>query len=414
MPDHENPGGRLPHVVRALFESPWAIEPHVLAAIREIVLVRANGETFSDEEIEARIGAGPAQRGAERVGSVALVPIHGVIFPKANLVTEMSGGTSIQKAQADFRAALADDEVTAVVLDVNSPGGVVDMIPEFAAEIRSARAGKKPVVAVSNTKSASAALWLASQAGEFVASPSAEQGSIGVFAAHEDWSKAEEMEGIKTTLVSAGRYKTVGSPFSPLSDSDRAIIQERIDESYAMFTADVARGRRVPVEEVRRDGSPFGEGKMLSAKQALKAGLVDRVATLEQVVAELQSAQPKSGARAAEPAVVTVGDSTGFPYTVSSTTTAGRERPSFTDEADALHDSARRLVDRLTSLAEVERGHLTVAKRDRLTACTGALREVTDELDEVLAATDPDKHRKAAAREAARLEHLRMTSIGGR
>jgi ClpP class serine protease len=79
---------------------------------------------------------------------------------------------------------------------------MTDGIPELAAEIRAAR-GKKPIVAVANYRAASAAYWLGSQADEFVASPSADVGSIGVFAAHEDVSGMQEKLGVKTTLISA-------------------------------------------------------------------------------------------------------------------------------------------------------------------------------------------------------------------
>lgn len=402
MSEHTNPSGRYPHVVKAFLETPWAIEPVVLMAIQEVIALRSAGERFTEEEIAARIGAGPSPRKGERRGSVAILPIHGVLFPRANLFTQISGGSSVQELQKSLREAVADDDVESIVLDVNSPGGMVDMIPEFAAEIREARSQKR-VVAVSNTKAASAALWLATQAGEFVASPSAQQGSIGVFAAHEDWSRAEEMEGVKTTLVSAGRFKVSGHPYAPLSDEARVIIQERVNETYESFTADVAAGRRVSADAVREEGSRFGEGRMLSARQALTAGMVDRIATLEQVVADLGGERETASSVQA----VQAGEWHRTALALDSRATNPTAR-SFTDEADALHDSARALVDRLTSLAEVRNeARLTRAKRVPLAACSEALREAAATIDEVLAATDPDKDRRAIERELVRFEHAR-------
>lgn len=94
---------------------------------------------------------------------------------------------------------------------------------------------------------------------------------------------------------------------------------------------------------------------------------------------------------------------------VDTRTLSVKEHLTFTDEAMALHASAESLVKRVTSLAEVERGHLTVTKRESLTACTGALREFVEALEKVLADTDPEAVRKELMREAARFEFLRAS-----
>lgn len=394
----ETRSGRYSHVVKALFSSAWALQPEVLAAICEFVELRASGESFEPDELQARIGQGPPRRDMQMAGSVAILPVHGVITPRADLFTNMSGGTSVQRLRSTFLDAIEDKAVSAVALDISSPGGMTDMIPEFAADIRAAR-GKKPIVAVANTKAGSAAYWLGAQADEFVASPSSMVGSIGVFAAHEDLSAAAEQAGVKTTLISAGKYKTEGNPWGPLSEEATAAIQARVDEMYGMFTADVARGRRAPVATVR-DG--YGEGRMLTAKQALAAGMVDRIGTLDSVVGELArgrvrvepDALPEDDAAAVTGStgkvhVQITADTTKFEQALSSAT--------FVQEAHALHDSASRLVDRLTSLAEVKSGSLTVAKRESLAACPGALRDAAAQIEQVLAATDPNKHRDELA-----------------
>jgi ClpP class serine protease len=89
-------------------------------------------------------------------------------------------------------------------------------------------------------------------------------------------------EGVKTTLISAGKYKTEGNPYEPLSDEARAAMQAMVDDYYGMFTRAVAKGRGVSVDAVRNG---FGEGRMVSASQAVKNGMADRVATLDQVLA---------------------------------------------------------------------------------------------------------------------------------
>jgi ClpP class serine protease len=118
----------------------------------------------------------------------------------------------------------------------------VDGVEELSSEVYQSR-GKKKMIAVANAMAASAAYWIASAADELVVTPSGQIGSIGVFAAHEDISKAAEMQGVKVSLISAGKYKTEGNPFEPLSSEARAAMQRDVDVFGEMFTAAVARNR---------------------------------------------------------------------------------------------------------------------------------------------------------------------------
>lgn len=270
-------------IVRYVLETPWAIRPEALGAILEAVSLYAEGGRFPADQLAERIGSGPAGRPPEKQGAVAVLPLYGTIMPRANLFSEISGGTSLQRFGAAFREAIADDSIGSILLDVDSPGGMVDLVPETAAEIRAAR-GRKPIVAVANTEAASAAYWIASQAEELVVTPSGMVGSIGVFALHDDISRMQANMGWKTTLISAGRFKTEGNPFEPLSDEAQAAIQSMADEYYGMFVGDVARGRSVGPADVRRG---FGEGRMVTARTALAEGMADRVATFEAVLADL-------------------------------------------------------------------------------------------------------------------------------
>ena len=299
-------GPHYARILRLVSEHPWAMLPARLATIIELLEFRAAGHMFTDEEIQARIGAGP--RPAAHGGPVAVLPLHGVMAPRMTMFTQVSGGTSAEAFGRTFRAAVADPDISAVVLDVDSPGGSVFGIEELAAVVHGAR-GRKPIVAVANTLMASAAYWVASQADEILASPSAQVGSIGVIGVHQDLSEAEAKEGIRTTLVTAGKYKGDGSEHAPLSDTARAAMQQIVDSYYAAFTQDVSRGRAVPVGAVR-DG--FGEGQVLPAKHALKEGLIDGIGTLEQVVARLASGK-RAAVRAEDEPPAIVAEATEVP-----------------------------------------------------------------------------------------------------
>ncbi len=193
---------------------------------------------------------------------------------------------------------MADPAVSAVVLNFDSPGGSVSGVPELAGDILKSR-GQKPVVAIANHLCASAAYWIATAADEMVCTPSSECGSVGVLSAHQDLSGALEQAGIKTTLISAGKYKTEGAPFGPLGEEALAAIQARVDDYYGMFTAAVAKGRGVPVAQVR---SGFGEGRVVGAKEAVAQGMADRIDILEGVVAELLKPDAEFRARRARAA----------------------------------------------------------------------------------------------------------------
>jgi len=263
------------------YSTPWAILPEKLHAITAVLLRHEAGFKLSAAEIAAVTKPG---RPPSISGGIQILPLFGTIAPRANLMTETSGGTSAERFSAAFRQAVSDPNVGAIVIDVDSPGGSVQGVEELGAEIYKAR-GSKPIVAVANHLAASAAYWIATAADELIVSPSGEVGSIGVFAAHEDVSKAYEAQGVKTTLVSAGKYKTEGNPYEPLSEESRASIQKRVDEYYSLFTSAVARHRGVSVSDVR---GGFGEGRVVGAKEALALGMVDRVATLDETIARLQ------------------------------------------------------------------------------------------------------------------------------
>jgi signal peptide peptidase SppA len=282
----------------AMAEEPWAIKRSWLATV-----LRAEGLPFAMPPATEIVAASNFERiGGAMLASAAVIPIHGVITQRSSFWSWLFGGASLDLLRNALREVLADPVVSAVIFDIDSPGGSVDGLTEFAKELRSYRAsGDKPIVAVVDPLAASAAYWIASQANEIVVTPSGEVGSIGVYAAHEDDSAAFEMMGVKITLISAGEYKTEGNPFEPLGDDARAAMQEQVDTFYAMFLSDVAVGRGVSVDAV---ASGFGEGRTFLAKKALQAGMVDRIGTLEETA--LRLARTSKPTRRAELAADTI------------------------------------------------------------------------------------------------------------
>lgn len=300
---------RYEHIVRYVAGTPWAILPEKLEEIVGVLALRAAGGEFTAEEIAARIGKAPDRPVAPvSRGAIAVIPIHGTIAHRMGSMSDSSGGISAERIGLMMRQAHADASVGAIVLDVNSPGGTVAGLPELAGELLASR-GRKPVVAVANATMASAAYWVAAAAAdELVAAPSALVGSIGIYAALMDLSKHLEQQGIAVHLLKAGKFKAEGFPGLPITPEAKAHLQAQIDEAYAAFTRDVAKGRGVAVADVR-DG--YGEGRALTAKAALAAGLVDRIDTLEATIKRLTVGRAAgAGARAEleEPVVEGAGE----------------------------------------------------------------------------------------------------------
>lgn len=381
------------HVVRAIGETPWAIRERELAIIRDIVAFRVNGGQMSDEEIQARLGASQSRRDMAMAGSIAILPVYGVIVPRADLFTQMSGGTSIQRLSASFREALADEQVSAIVFDIDSPGGHINMVPEFAAEVRAARA-QKPIIAVANTLAASAAYWLGVSADEFVASPSAEVGSIGVITVHDDLSAMNEKLGIKTTVIRAGKFKGEANPWEPLSEEAQAALQERVDDAYRMFIGDVAKGRGVSVEAVR---SGFGEGRVISPKKALQEGMIDRIDTFQATVSRLSRGRATNAPVSDPPEPPAVVET-------ASDFTAAESGRSFADERMAVIVAAADLVNRTRSIIEAPRGRLSAATREEIAGDVAALECLATSLRDLLEATDSDREQRELQALALRAE----------
>ncbi|MCF6147279.1 MAG: signal peptide peptidase SppA [Candidatus Kuenenia sp.] len=272
-----------------VMNSPWAILPAQLQEIQNIYLTHLRGEKIDIKGVEDRLGKKlkSEQKRYEINGNVAILPIEGVLAKKMNLFSEISGGTSTELIINDLKTILQDESVKTVILNIDSTGGSVDGTPELANAIFEARK-KKKIIAHTSGNMASAAYWIGSAADAVVISSDVTQvGSIGVVATHVDKSMAEDMAGIKTTEIVAGKYKRIASQYAPLTQEGRQTIQEHLDYIYSVFIDDIAKFRDVSVERVLTD---MADGRVFIGKQAIKAGLVDGISTLEALIADLNAA----------------------------------------------------------------------------------------------------------------------------
>lgn len=267
-----------PHVLKALQSSLWAITPE---ALNQVIAI---AQGFGDPEaVATRLGKPLTNAHAASVrDGVALIPVIGPLFRYADIFTQISGATSIQTLALDLQTAVDDPAVKAIILEIDSPGGQVAGVSEFAAQIRAANA-VKPVTAYISDIGASAAYWIAAAAQEIVVSNTARLGSIGVV-----------MQATINDDEDTIKFISSQSPLKhadPASDAGKAQNQKTVDNLAEVFINAVADYRATTREAVIAN---FGLGGMHIASDAIAVGMADRFGSLEALSADLSNIKTHS------------------------------------------------------------------------------------------------------------------------
>jgi signal peptide peptidase SppA len=223
---------------------------------------------------------------------VAVIGVYGPLVTRQSTMLYGAWGWTITEELVEtFQAAVSDSAVKAIILDIDSPGGVAWGTAEASQAIYDAR-GKKPIYAIAHPVMASAVYWIGSAADKVYAVPSGEVGSIGVVSMHVDYSEALKTAGIKPTIITSGPKKAYANPYEPLSDEDRQRLQAESDAIYGEFLKAVARNRGMDRSTVEKT---FGGGLVFSAKEALAVGMIDKIGTLDDVVERIQAKGKNAG-----------------------------------------------------------------------------------------------------------------------
>ena len=392
-----------------LITSAWAIEPDKLREIQAIYATHLRGEKIDIAAIEARLGrplANDQQEYTVESGGIALLRMSGVIAPKANLFMQVSGGMSTQMATRQLESAVADPRVRAVVLAIDSPGGNVIGTPEMAAAVHELSA-LKPVVTHSDGALCSAAYWIGSAANAvYLSGPVVQVGSIGVVVDRSyNPSSSTQQEHI-----TAGRYKRIAKANEPLTDEARAIVQADVDYVYTLFVDDVARYRGTTAEQVLEH---MADGRVFRGQQAIDAGLVDGVSTLDALLERMaqdpaQYATRRKAVFALAPATPSI--AAGAPEDTSTRkenpmpeeTKAPLTRASFEQDHAALFAQLRAEFTTLGAAQERERIQAVLAVGDGLPGHEALLKGLafdgkTSAADASLAVLGAEKQQRAAA-----------------
>ena len=268
----------LQRVMAAVFNEPWLIDPAKMGIIQAVLEnAAADGDPWAASP-SGRIQP-PSKPAMQIIGSTAIIPIVGIISRRANMLTEMSGGTSIEFLDQQLTDAISNDSVKNILLNIDSPGGAAQGVPEFASRVYAVtQISTKQIVGFAEL-AASAAYWIGSQCDALYCSEAAPVGSIGVVMTIMDDSRALKNMGVDPVTIRSSELKAPGA--GPLTPNQIASLQDRIMQIFGMFKDGVSRARpRVDIEAV-------STGDIWLGKRAVEMGLVDGVSTFEAVIAKL-------------------------------------------------------------------------------------------------------------------------------
>lgn len=199
--------------------------------------------------------------------SIAVVEITGVIF---------SPDTAVEKIER----YITEENIPAIVLRLNTPGGGISATQEIYETVRKARAAGKKVIASMGTVAASGGYYIAAACDTIIATPGTITGSIGVIATFPEFSELYRKIGVNFTVVKAGKFKDTGSSSRKMTDEEKAELEALILDSYEQFLDAVAESRGLTLDEVRQ----IAEGRVYTGRQALEKGLVDLLGTYQDAV----------------------------------------------------------------------------------------------------------------------------------
>lgn len=386
--------------------APWAIQEEWLKTILNIA--SGNGDVSAALQLRKDAVESVPSRvmdGTRRVGirdGVAILPIRGPIFRYANLFTAISGATSIQSTALDFRVALDDPDIHSIILDLDSPGGMVAGVNEFSEQVFSARS-MKPIVAYAGGMAASAAYWIASAADEIVTDATAELGSIGVVMGYLDARESNKKRGIEEIQIVSS--VSPNKRPDPKTQKGQAELQRRVDDLAGVFVDAVARNRGVDIDTVI---SSYGRGGVKAGQSAVDAGLADRLGSLESLISELAGNASKSNRS------IFMANTTGAPA-AENPVTVESIKLTHPDIAQTLIDEGKKSID--VAAAKDASAH---AERERILSLMDI--ETTESKDDIRTAIEDGKTtaesvalsilKKQKARGSAPLEDLKGEGSG--
>ncbi len=204
---------------------------------------------------------------------IAWIKVRGVIAEEDNQ-SPFSAPSSASYISKRIREAAKDNNVKAIVLDINSPGGTVASVQDIYSEIVSAKEQGKKVVALFRDVAASGAFYIAMAADQIVAEPGTITGSVGVIMQVGNVVGLFNKLGVQVTPITSGKYKDMGSAYRPMTEAEKTILQDMVDDTYSQFFAVVKAGRP---NVTPSDLKEYTDGRVFTGQRAYNLGFIDKL-----------------------------------------------------------------------------------------------------------------------------------------
>lgn len=289
----------LPHIASMAFNEPLMLEPayarvFFCALAGQLGISRltdaVSGDSLTAGEAPAALALsgdddGPRQaRSYQIMNGIAVLPVSGTLVSRTRALQPYSGMTGYNGIIARLQQAASDPMVDGILLDMDTPGGMVAGAFDCADIIARVR-DIKPVWALANDMNCSAGQLLASAASRRLVTQTARTGSIGVMMAHSNYGAALEKQGVEITLIYSGSHKVDGNPYSHLPDDVRETLQSRMDATRQMFAQKVSAYTGLSVQAVLDT-----EAAVYSGQEAIDAGLADELVNSTDAITVMRDA----------------------------------------------------------------------------------------------------------------------------
>jgi len=261
----------------------------ILALSLLMNLILATGFAFKSNKPFSRGEASdefPALKATWSYGSgdikVVRIPIHGVITRELDTGFFSPSMDMVESAIQQIKAATADEEIQAIILEVDSPGGGITPTDEIYHALRTFRESSEDrrIVTFCRGLAASGGYYVAMASDWIVAEPTSVIGSIGVIIQTLNWKVLSEKIGLTDVTITSGKNKDMLNPFRDIAPEERQILQDMVDGLFNHFVGVVSSGRTMTTNQVM----PFADGRVFLPQVALEAGLIDEVGYWKEVM----------------------------------------------------------------------------------------------------------------------------------
>lgn len=271
----------LAHLAGRLFNTPLLVERGYAQVVTSVLAPRLNVQPIvaADQTLIRK----PAREPMLAASGIMILPVVGGLMHRGDSLDAMSGAESYTHLNNMIVAALGNEKIRGILLDIDSPGGEAAGCFEFADILMDARK-QKPIWGVANATACSAAYLILASCNKAYVTRSGQVGSIGVAWLHVDVSQALKEAGVVTTWVYAGDHKVDGNPYDKLSADVKADFQTSVDKTYSLFVDSVAARRPMKADAIRAT-----EARVYRAEEAVSLKLVDGIKSLEGALVSFES-----------------------------------------------------------------------------------------------------------------------------